>query len=154
MTGSSGALSAVRLALDPGPPLDPFALAGDEGIIFRSGDLVLVGLGIAATIPLVEGLESTPGLEAAARSVAAVTLDDRYPQSVAGVVAFGALPFGRSEAASLVIPELIYGADGVGNEWMTAIAATRADLPSDSSGLRQRLALQATAEPVGTGHCR
>jgi menaquinone-specific isochorismate synthase len=140
-------LHAVRLALDPGPPLDPFLLAGDEGIVFHSGDQWLVGLGEALTIPLPQGLESAAALEEAARSVASVSLDDRNPQVVAGVVAFGALPFGRGEPASLVIPERIYGADDDGHEWVTIVAESEADLPADSTGLRPRPDAQGSPEP-------
>jgi menaquinone-specific isochorismate synthase len=148
MSDSPGRLHAVRLELDPGPPLDPFALAGQEGIVFHSGDLVLVGLGEATAVPLPHGLDSTADLESAALSVSAVVLDDRHPQPVAGVVAFGALPFGRSDPGSLVIPELIYGTDAAGHEWVTVIAQSAGDLPADATGLRARLAARSHREPA------
>ena len=37
MNRSPGGLVAVRLPLDPGPTIDPFALAGPDGILFHTG---------------------------------------------------------------------------------------------------------------------
>lgn len=139
MTGSPAAVAAVRLGLDPGPPIDPFALAGPDGILFRAGDQALVGLGTALTIPLRRGLEAPSDLDRAAEALAAIPCEDRFDPSGTGVVGFGALPFERSQPAALVVPEVTFGVDASGREWVTVVAADRADLPTGPADLRSRL---------------
>ena len=53
---SDGHPAAVRVALPPGTALDPFATAGDSGIVFVSADRVLVGIGSALSLDLPFGL--------------------------------------------------------------------------------------------------
>ncbi len=147
MTGSPAAVAAVRLGLDPGPPIDPFALAGPDGILFRAGDQALVGLGTALTIPLRRGLEAPSDLDRAAEALAAIPCEDRFDPSGTGVVGFGALPFERSQPAALVVPEVTFGVDASGREWVTVVAADRADLPTGPADLRSRLSRWAAPGP-------
>ena len=104
MTPSSPGLAAVRFPLDPGPPIDPFALAGSTGILFHAEGRVLVGLGTALTIALPHGLDADGDVRRATAALASLPCDDPSTPSSSGVVAFASLPFERSAPASLVRP--------------------------------------------------
>ncbi len=134
-------LKAVRLEVDPGPPVDPFALAGADGIVVRSGHRTRVGLGVALTIELPHGLDSADEVRAAAEVLASIPTEDHVGDGVGvdggtgtghdpgpgnGILAFGALPFDRSAPATLTVPEVVYGFDdgeegGPPREWVTLI---------------------------------
>jgi menaquinone-specific isochorismate synthase len=148
VTSEPGATAAVRLPLDPGPPIDPYALAGPTGIVFQSADRILVGLGGALTLPLPYGLEASADVAEVTRVLASVECDDRFDPTTSGVMAFGALPFDRSEAAALVVPRIVYGAEASGQEWVTVVADDRADLPDGSAGLRSWLVRGSAAGPA------
>jgi isochorismate synthase len=137
-------LAAVRFPLDPGPPIDPFALAGSTGILFHAEGRVLVGLGTALAIGLPHGLDSVGDVRRAVEVLASVPCADRFDSASSGVVGFAALPFGRSEPASLLLPEVIFGSDPDGREWVTVVAADRSGLPSSPLGLRSWLAATGT----------
>ncbi len=139
MTGSPGGLVAARLPLDPGSPIDPFALAGPDGILFHTGEQALVGLGQALAIALPCGLDSASDLDRAADTLAAIPCEDRLDSAGAGVIGFGALPFERSRSGSLVVPEVTFGIDASGAEWVTLVARDRSDLPTGPTGLRAML---------------
>lgn len=153
------ATGAVRYLVPPGPPLDPYALAGDRGTLFDTGTRVLVGLGEAVTLGLPGGLDDAPGLAGVRRALASVTVEDRTGLAGAPVVAFGALPFERSAPTSMVVPALTYGREEDGTEWVTAFgdaAGTgtgdlRADLRARQhpapSGAARRPDGQASIEP-------
>ena len=139
MTERTETRVAVRLPLDPGPAIDPFVLAGATGTVFRTADRTLVGLGRALTLALPHGLDDAVAVDAIARSMDAVACDDRFDPTTSGVIAFAALPFDRSQPGTLVVPEIIYGAEPSGEEWVTVVATDRADLPESSDGLRSWL---------------
>jgi menaquinone-specific isochorismate synthase len=130
---------AIRHPLDLGPPIDPFELAGPSGILFEDRGRILVGLGRALRLALPDGLDGTGDIDAVTSRLAAVDCDDRFDTDTAGVMAFGALPFERPAAGALILPELIYGLESDGREWVTVVAADRDDLPPDATGLRARL---------------
>jgi len=139
-------VAAVRVALPPGTDLDPFALAGTEGVVVADGDRVLAGVGRARTVALPTGLDDPDGVDAAVAALAAVPCDDRVGPAVAGhpVVAFGALPFDRSAPTELVVPALTYGRESDGTAWVTIVgtAADRlpdADDPDTPAELARRL---------------
>jgi menaquinone-specific isochorismate synthase len=147
VTSRPASPAALRLPLDPGLPLDPFALAGEEGRLFHSTGRVLVGLGTALTIELPLGLDARDDLERAARVLASVPCDDRTGLASNGVIGFGALPFDRAGRTALVVPEVVYGRDEDGAEWVTVVspgpralvpglAGARAWLQDRSSGGR------------------
>ena len=146
-TATVSAMAAVRLPLDPGPPVDPFALAGSTGIVFRTAERTLVGLGRSFTLALPHGLERAPDVDGLTRALAAVDCDDRFDPATSGVVAFGALPFDRSRPGTLVVPEILYGAEASGAEWVTVLAADRSELPTGSTGLRSWLVAH-SADPA------
>ncbi len=160
MTAPSGPLAAVRLPLDPGPPLDPFALAGGSGALLHDGDRVLVGIGTARTLPLLAGLADGGRLRALGEELAAIPCTDRLPAGAradapAPVLALGALPFDRDEPASLLVPELLYGADADGHEWVTVVADDPGSLPDAPDGLRARLAARSAGDAdTGVGVTR
>ncbi len=135
---------AARWALDPGPAVDPFALAGSEGIAFVSEGRVLVGLGRVVTVPLPHGLDRPADLEAAARGLASVPCDDRVGPPT-GVMAFGALPFDRSAPATLTVPEVVFGIEPSGQEWVTLAVTDRSHLPAGPEGLRSWLLAHSSA---------
>ncbi len=151
MTRSPDHVVALRLPLDPGPPVDPFALAGADGILFHTADRALVGLGHSRSVALPHGLDSPADLDRATAVLASIPCEDRFDPTGAGVIGFGALPFDRSEPASLVVPEVTYAADASGQEWVTLVAADRADLPSGPAGLRSWLRARAARGPTPTG---
>ncbi|HEY1988542.1 MAG TPA: isochorismate synthase [Acidimicrobiales bacterium] len=123
--------SAVRRRVSPGPTIDPYALAGNTGILYDSGDRLLVGIGSALTLPLEDGLDAPSGLERIRRVLAAIPCDDEDGETGSAVMAFGALPFDRSEPTSLVVPELIYERRSNGEEWVTVVGRAFAGDPGD-----------------------
>ncbi len=123
--------TAVRLVLPAGPPLDPFAVAGDDGIVLADRDRVLVGLGRALELHLPGGLDDAAAVDAVGRALADIVCDDRMAATATGhpVVAFGALPFDRTAPASLVVPELTWCREPDGTEWVTLVDAVDRGLP-------------------------
>jgi menaquinone-specific isochorismate synthase len=133
-TPLSLSLSAIRRRVPPGPPIDPYALAGSTGIVYDSGDRLLVGIGSARILPLETGLDSPSDLLRIRRVLAAIPCDDEaVGADGAGspVVAFGALPFDRSEPTSMVIPEVLYDRRSNGEQWVTVIGRPFAGDPRD-----------------------
>ncbi|MDQ1360706.1 MAG: isochorismate synthase, partial [Acidimicrobiaceae bacterium] len=128
-----------------GPQIDPFSLAGPNGIVIANQELTLVGVGTAVLIPLPGGLEDDQGVVGVRRQLAAIDTDDRVKRPGSGLVAFGGLPFDREAAGSLVVPELLYGRSADGSEWVTIV--TDGATPPSSSGLRANL-LARSCSPV------
>jgi menaquinone-specific isochorismate synthase len=139
VSGGPNGLVAARIPLDPGPPVDPFALAGATGILFHTGGRVLVGLGTALTIPLPHGLESEPDLRGATDAMASIPCRDEVDAAIAGVVGFATLPFDRSAPAALVVPEVTFGSDADDREWVTIVSSDPTVLPTGPAGLRSWL---------------
>ena len=149
MTPQAADVRAVRVALEPGPAIDPFSVAGADGFLFRSGSRTRVGLGVALTIDLPRGRESADDVRAVSEVLASIATVDHVDggdpsepgaQGGNGVLAFGALPFDRSAPTSLVVPEVVYGSDAAGQEWITLIGPGRPVIPSGPGGLRSWLA--------------
>ncbi len=135
---------ARRLSLEPGPTIDPFALAGADGMVFRTGGQVRVGLGTGMVIDLPDGLASTGDVARATRLLAAVAVEDHptgagHRAGPAAVTAFGALPYDRGAPARLVVPELLYAADPDGSEWVTVLSDHPARFPATPDGVRSWL---------------
>ncbi len=154
-TGTDGAagLTAVRLPLGPGPALDPFDLAGPSGIVFQSAQRIMVGLGTALELPLAQGLAAPVEIAALTGRLAAIECDDQYDPDTSGVVAFGTLPFDRTAAGVLVVPEIVYAVEASGSEWVAVVAADPSTLPPASTDLRAWLqheaGLRSAAGPGG-----
>ncbi|HLN16729.1 MAG TPA: isochorismate synthase [Acidimicrobiales bacterium] len=111
-------LSARTEPMAPGAGPDPYEVGEAGGVLFDRPDLVLAGEGVAATIELPSGLESLPDVRA---WLAAVPCDDPTPAPGTGVLAFGALPFDRTEPGRLVVPRRIVGAAPDGRRWCTTV---------------------------------
>ncbi len=134
---SGPSLSAVRRVLPPGPPIDPYALAGTDGVVFDSGTTLLVGIGRALVIGLGGGLGAAGAADCVQRALATIACeDDGLPGSA--VLAFGALPFDRREPTELVVPEVLYRRNADGEEWVTVIGGSSADDPRGDLLARQR----------------
>ncbi len=146
------ALVGIRLPLDPGPPLDPFALAGSTGTVFRTEDRTLVGLGTARSLDLPHGLDGPADVDGVARSLAGIECDDRFDRSTSGVIAFAALPFDRTGPGSLVVPAITYGLEASGAEWVTVLTTDPAQLPVSSVGVRSWLVDQYEHRTGATPH--
>ena len=144
MSGLPPGLTAVRFPLDPGPTIDPFALAGSHGILFHPAGRPLVGLGTAFSIDLPHGLDDPADLAAATGVLASLPYGDHVGSTSTGVLAFGTLPFERSRSAALLVPEVTYGMDESGVEWVSVITADPSALPT-TPGLRSWLHRRSSA---------
>jgi menaquinone-specific isochorismate synthase len=153
--GGASGLVAVRRPLGPGPALDPFKLAGPTGIVFQSAQRIMVGLGTALALPLPHGLTSPVEIAALTGRLASIECDDEYDPDTSGVVAFGTLPFDRTAAGVLVVPEIVYAVEASGAEWLTVVAPDPADLPVAATDLRAWLrreaGLRSAGGPVAAG---
>jgi menaquinone-specific isochorismate synthase len=145
LSGPPPGLSAVRFPLDPGPAIDPFALAGANGTLFHPAGRPLVGLGTAFTIDLPHGLDDPTDLAGATDVLASLLCRDHVDSSSTGVLAFGTLPFERSGSAALTVPEVTYGIEENGVEWVTVITTDPSALPTSPTGLRSWLHRRAAA---------
>ena len=161
MTGAAPV--AVRLVLPAGPAIDPFALAGPDGILVNDGSRILVGLGPGLPIELTGGVADGPSVAAVGGVLRSVSCDDRAAdrrsgRPGSGVVAFGALPFDRHRPAAVEVPGLTYCREPDGAEWVTVLAADRAGLPDPddpaaAGRVRARLIDLAGSRPqTATGH--
>ncbi len=153
-------LAARRVLLPVGGAVDPFALAGDHGVLVAEAGRILVGVGTAFELHLPGGLADAEGLDRAVARLAALGCDDRVPAGTTAlrpVLAFGALPFDRHAPATLVVPSTLYCREADGTEWATVVVTPDANEVVESpAGLRDRLvataASHATArssEPTG-----
>ena len=145
--------AARRHLLPAGSDIDPFALAGDHGILWADGGRILVGLGAAREIALPGGLADTEGIDRAQADLASVGCDDLVPQGTTAlrpVLAFGALPFDRTAPASLVIPATLYCREPDGAEWVTVVSGRNEGVPAVSGAdVRDRLVATAAAHQAG-----
>jgi menaquinone-specific isochorismate synthase len=124
-------LSATRRRISPGAHIDALALAGSTGIVFVAGDRLLVGLGSALVIPLENGLDSSADLARVRHTLAAISCDDEAGGVGAPVLAFGALPFDRSERSALIVPEVLYERRSNGEQWVTVVGRAFSGDPRD-----------------------
>ncbi len=100
--------------------LDLLALAGGEGVLLERSRVGLAGRGVARRV----------GQHEVEAALAAIEVDNPLALPGTGAVAFGALPFVRTEHDThdeMVIPEVVWGRDAEGTRWVTTIGA--ADAP-------------------------
>ncbi|HET8787522.1 MAG TPA: hypothetical protein VFO47_02085, partial [Actinomycetes bacterium] len=104
-----GPLFSRVVRLDDG--LDPLEEAGDDGFVWHSPGGALVGLGVAARVPVGTG----PGrVERAAETVASLleAAEVADPDRTGlGPAAVGALPFHPATPGELVVPALLLRTD-------------------------------------------
>jgi menaquinone-specific isochorismate synthase len=113
--GQAQRLCSRVVRLDDG--LDPLALAGEDGFVWRSPAGTLVGTGVAARVPVGTG----PGrIERAAETVAALltAVEVEDPDGTGlGPAAAGALPFHPATPGELLVPALLLRTDPAGRTW-------------------------------------
>jgi isochorismate synthase len=136
----SGSLHSRVVRLDDG--LDPLALAGEDGFVWRSPAGTLVGTGATARVPVGTG----PGrieraAEAVATLLAAVRVEDPDGTGL-GPAAVGALPFHPATPGQLVVPALLLRTDPAGRTWAVLSEPGPFDPPTPAGLLAQ---LRATA---------
>jgi menaquinone-specific isochorismate synthase len=97
-------------------PVDLVGRAGGDGLLLANAGRGVAAHGAMAHVPQRE-------LDA---WLAAVAVDDEVERPGTGAIAFGALPFRPDDTTALVVPEVVWGADGDG-AWVTTIGP--ADAP-------------------------
>ena len=143
---TSGSVARTR-RLDEVPDL--VALCGDEGLLLTSPDLGVLGLGVAARIPV----DRTDGV-AAARAVHsaldAIAVERHVDDDVPGVgpIAIGALPFDPIAPGELIVPRVAI-VRREGGAWLTTIAG-----PDDHPSADELSTWLGGAEDLGRGFSR
>ncbi len=102
--------------LDPGDP------GADRTITaFRSPRRELRGVGEALRIEL--PAPWTDHIGRVTEVLRSIPTDDEVRTPGSGPVAFGALPFDRRAAATLVVPAVVFGRSAEGTRWVSTVAA-------------------------------
>ncbi len=114
---------------------DLLALAGGTGLLLVQGDDGLAGHGQAAHVPVSRAAEALASIEVA---------HDEVDRPGTGPVAFGALPFRADPATELVVPAVVWGADGA-DAWVTTIG------PPDAEPAVPDAPAAPAAPPAGAG---
>jgi menaquinone-specific isochorismate synthase len=99
--------------------IDPTALA-DYAMLWLHDGFALAALGQALTIE-VPANERATAAELAETALSAIECDGDVDAYGTGPLAFAALPFATERAATIVVPEIIYGRDLGGTRWITWI---------------------------------
>ncbi|MEO5838400.1 MAG: isochorismate synthase [Acidimicrobiales bacterium] len=99
--------------------IDAAALA-DHAMLWLHDGFALAALGEAAAIE-VPAHERATAAERAGDVLSAIECDGDIDTYGTGPLAFAALPFATERAATIVIPEIIYGRDLGGTRWITWI---------------------------------
>jgi menaquinone-specific isochorismate synthase len=132
--------------------VDLIEVAGQDGFLFQRNGVGLAGIGEAIRIDV----QVDDGARAAARiagALAEIDLDDS-----AGVartpIAFGALPFRRDTAGTVVVPELVVGRQADGRAWELAFGTRgttgRSAFPGTGAGDYSAQSMQPPAEWMDT----
>ncbi len=135
---------ATSLTLDSLPDL--VKIGSRTGLLWSRNGMQFAGLGQAKTIEL-DGLKHT---SEAALELADIGIDESSTEQGAGAgpIAFGALPFNRKDAGSLIVPEIVLGTAPDGRKWITVVAD--ADDPVDVNQAMARIT-DAGSRPVPKG---
>jgi isochorismate synthase len=97
--------------------VDLLDVAGPDGLLVLDPELQLAGRGEARRVPVADAVAVLAGIE----------VRDDVCRPGTGPVAFTALPFGSTDAATVVIPSIIVGRASDGTAWVTRIGDD--DLP-------------------------
>ena len=101
-------------------PVDPAAVAGDDGVLLARADGTTIGgRGIAHRGPVAEVVAA----------LAAATVDDTVERPGSGPVALGALPFRPGAEAQLVVPGTAVVVAPDGATWLTTVGVEGAAPP-------------------------
>ncbi|MGH9044458.1 MAG: isochorismate synthase [Acidimicrobiales bacterium] len=112
---------SLTRALQPGTPIDPVEVVGDQGFYFKTAELVLAGRGRAIELELPLGLSDPRALANASRRLRTLKSDDQLRVPGTGPLAFGSLAFERSSPMKLTVPSVLYGTTSSGDEWVTVV---------------------------------
>ena len=117
--------------------IDPIAFGARSGLLWTHGGFSLAGMGEVARID---------PRGAAQMQLAELAGRDEVLTAGTGPVAFGALPFDTTAAATLLVPEIVVGRNADGRRWITVVA----DGPVDVAAAVSRV--QAVSQrPVPSG---
>ncbi|MGH8987023.1 MAG: hypothetical protein ACRDXC_00300, partial [Acidimicrobiales bacterium] len=99
--------------------------AADHGVLVAGRERLLAARGVAATLPLPDGLEDGHALSAVRAWLADIedgSTDVEIPEGVArGPVALGAFAFERSAPAELVVPSVTWCREVGGRVWRVEV---------------------------------
>src|SRR5689334_8894900 len=99
--------------------LDAAALA-DHAMLWLHDGFALAALGQALTIEVPAG-ERTTAATPTEHALASIDCEGDIDTYGTGPLAFAALPFATERAATIIVPEVIYGRDLGGTRWITWI---------------------------------
>lgn len=122
---------------EPGEPTEELPAAGSDAVVFASPQRTLWGTGEAIRIELPAPWPDHIGNVA---EVLGAVSHDGPSGPGRGPVAFGALPYDRSAAATLVVPQVVHGRTSDGDRWTTRTdgAGASTSIPvEDRAPLRQ-----------------
>lgn len=144
MSGAAGRLdrlTAVRFELEPGDSIDPFRLAGERGFLFHTETRVVVGLGSALVVELPDGVDEIDAVQRVTDLLSSLPCDDHVDVDppLAPVVGFSSFPFDREAPTRLVVPEVLYGRESDGREWVTEIRPEGSTRAGSAEGFRADL---------------
>ena len=122
--------------------IDLLAAAGADGVLWHHEGSGLAGRGVALRVELPRGLTDPAAVAGVASTLAAVRRAGDVTGPGTGAVAFGALPFRREAAGTLVVPRVLVGRRD-GEAWITTLAG-----PDDGPEVA-RLAGQMAADALG-----
>lgn len=116
----SGDPTDLRASTSPGDPVDELPPPGTDATAFISPRRSLWGTGVALRIELPAPWPDH--VDVVADVLSAIP---HHTTTAAGIartpVAFGALPYDRNAAASLVVPAMLHGRSAEGERWTTTI---------------------------------
>ena len=145
MTLTAGLFARTRpLASAP----DLVAVCEDADALFVSNGIGLVGIGIAARIPVPRGTQRNAGASISA-ALGTIEVSDSAVLPGTGAVGFGAFPFDSELDGELLIPRIVIGCGPDGTAWITTIA-----LPGDEPSESELTAILNRADRAGTGFAR
>jgi isochorismate synthase len=127
---------------------DLVAVCEDADALFVSNGIGLVGIGIAARIPVPRGAQRNAGASVSA-ALGTIEVSDSVVLPGTGAVGFGAFPFDSELDGELLIPRVVIGCGPDGTAWITTIA-----LPGDEPSESELTAILNRADRAGTGFAR
>jgi len=142
---TAGLVARTR-SLETAPDL--VSLCDDADALFASNGMGLVGIGIAARIPVPRGDQRNAGASVSA-ALAMIAVSDPVALPGTGAVGIGAFPFDPQLDGELLIPRIVIGCGPDGTAWITTIA-----LPEDEPSELELTEILERADDVGNGFAR
>ncbi len=127
---------------------DLVSLCDDADALFASNGIGLVGIGIAARIPVPRGNQRPSGASVSA-ALATIEVSDSVELPGTGAVGIGAFPFDAELDGELLVPRVVIGCGPDGAAWITTIS-----LPEDEPSESELTAILKRSEHAGTGFAR